>query len=103
MSKFYLVKLHTNWADEMDVDGFRVFTKDEWESYKDVVNQNYTGGEHYVGTNESVEWDSAKDYFSDLSVEEITETVYQVLLGLFGKDYGLWIDLTESLESEEEE
>jgi hypothetical protein len=47
-----LVVFRDNWADEMDLRGFRVFTVESWQAYQDgIPNRGFSIG---FGTNEDI-------------------------------------------------
>ena len=89
MSKI-LVKLSTNWADEMDIDGYQILTHKEWqdkqEEYKKAFNQ--APQEIYFGTNQENYYDELEDYMSEISAQEISEDEADVLIKYLGKSYG---------------
>jgi hypothetical protein len=98
----YLVKLRKNYADEFDVYGFAVLTEEEWVTFQQQVRDDFSYSEHYFGTNEYLEWDSAEQYLKSLEVKEIDEIAYAVLINLFGQEYGKFIVPTGSAYDEEE-
>lgn len=104
MSKV-LVKFRDNWADEMDVYGSRVMTKEDWEKYIHIAtecfqdyynhieneNQNddsdvenywdeYGSIEFCIGSNESIEYMSVAAFKSCFTVVEITDNEAEVLM-----------------------
>jgi hypothetical protein len=81
-----LVKYDSNWADEMDIDGFRVFTDKQWEKYQKDFKKLFKedrGYTYYVGTNEDIEYNSFDEFMSDLKVSEITDEEATVLKKFF--------------------
>lgn len=81
-----LVKYDSNWADEMDIDGFRLFTDEQWEEYQKDFKKLFKedrGYTYYVGTNEDIEYNSFDEFMSDLKVSEITDEEATVLKKLF--------------------
>ena len=94
-----LVKYDSNWADEMDIDGFKVLTDKQWEKYqrdfkKHFKEEWYT---YYVGTNEEIEYGDFEEFRNDFNVSEITDEEAAVLEKLFGNlskySYGFFPDL----------
>lgn len=54
MSKL-LVKFKDNWADEMDIEGFFVTTREDWENRVTLLKDNFPYGLTYgIGTNEDI-------------------------------------------------
>ena len=68
-----------NWADEIDVSGLNITTKEEWELIKKAVkeyfNKKDSEGElvhyeliHDIGTNEGITYDSYESWLYDYEV-----------------------------------
>ena len=92
-SNMKLVKYDSNWADEMDIDGFRLFTDKQWEKYQKDFQKHFKKDKrytYYVGTNEDIEYGDFDGFMSDFKVSEITDEEAAVLSKLFDnlKDYG---------------
>jgi len=72
---YVLVKWSGNWADEMDLEGFKVFPTAVWDKWVEFVRENFTSYTFSVGTNEEIEYDDV-EYFlrrfrpSPLTTEE---------------------------------
>lgn len=101
-----LLKFQDNWADEMDVEGYEVITPEQLKYFNERVEAYFLENdilEHYIGTNECIEYTSAIDLLSKYSVRDITEADYQTLnklgllkfgiIGPFEIDY--WDDFNE--------
>lgn len=92
MNKDYLlVKFCHDWADEFDVYGFSIHTKEEWEAHKKRVKSipNLFPQDMYFGTNEYIKFKTVEDYTENYcKIIEITKDEYDVLFKFFGKDYG---------------
>lgn len=88
-----LVKLDTNWADEMDIEGFALFEPDAWEEAKEEYKKAF---KHepcqtlYVGTNEYIQYESYEDYMNDLTAIEITDEEAQVIEKYFTQEYSFF-------------
>ena len=69
------IKYKGDWADEMNVYGFAIITKDEWDDIIDhvkkffVENSLYT---FYIGTNEEIEYEDFDSWFRDFKVTEMS-------------------------------
>ena len=90
--KYFITHSHFNWADEIDLDGFNVWTEDELnEARKDFSK----GGQFYnkevnvyVGSNEDQDI-SSSDVLRELQYpREITEEEYKAIKNVFGSSYG---------------
>lgn len=91
-----LVKYDSNWADEMDVSGFRIFTEEEYKNWKLGWKEHFEEEEeytYYVGTNEEIPYDDLEELMRDFEVSEITEeeaaTISRALLN-GGRSYGFF-------------
>jgi len=101
--KKLLVKFDSNWADEMDVDGFQVITEVEFEDYKNVVGKAFkqagkSGWSFSIGTNEEIEFESERDFFRCIEVTEISDEEYETFKKYFTKydkeiSYGFFPDV----------
>jgi hypothetical protein len=80
-----LVKFDDNWADEMDVSGFKIFDNlDAWEKCVNEFTKNRFDGEEpeddeenyfevYFGTNEYNEYESMDEFISNFDIAEISD------------------------------
>ena len=83
---FKLVKYSSNWADEMDVDGFRTMTDTELEEWKKNWQEVFKeDGEFtfYIGTNEDIPYEDYDTLLADFTFEDITKEEYDILNKLF--------------------
>lgn len=80
-----LVKYDSNWADEMDIDGFKVLTNEQWEKYQQDFKKHFKEEcySYYVGTNEEIEYSDFDEFISDFKASEITNEEAAVLEKLF--------------------
>jgi hypothetical protein len=85
-----LVKYDGNWADEMDISGFRVFTNEAWNEYLEAWGKEEYPYSFYVGTNEEVEIYDFEELVRDFTVKDITDKEAAVIVKFFGKDYGFF-------------
>lgn len=107
IDSWVLVKFSDNWADEMDIEGCRVYSKDSWEKYRKLAKREFKENGSYVycvGTNEEIEYSSYKDFISCFEVKDITIGQYDVLekLGLDCMGFFPW-NIGESFIYEGEE
>jgi len=91
MDKFYLVKSEPNWADEIDFEGFDIFSEDEYqnelEKFEKLAKEN-ASCEGYVGSNEEDEVE-AEQVLNDLKKAEVIDIDQQAFLfEHFGNHYG---------------
>ena len=77
--KYYITQGGLNWADEIDFEGFDLFTEDQ---LKDAIKAFSKGGEYYdksvnayLGTNEDEEVSSEDVLYELKEAEEITEAL----------------------------
>lgn len=94
--KYFLVKESGNYADEFDIEGFKLFESDSEEDLKKIIlnkiKEDYLDEddeelifpmEFGFGTNEAVEINSESELWDGLNITEISETEYTILLKLF--------------------
>lgn len=86
--KYYLVKEKANWADEFDIQGFKLFKSESIINLENQIIDSVTVDEIfptelYFGTNEWQEYESREDLLRDLEIIEISETQYMGILYLF--------------------
>ena len=93
--KILLVKCSTNWADEMDLDGFALIEAQAWKEHLDLVEANIFKGEVLddydefgpnavgVGTNESVFYESLDVYKNTFTTKELSDAEVETLASLF--------------------
>lgn len=81
--EFVMVSYHDNYADEFDVEGFVVFSTDEWEQWKkNVPAKNITAN---FGTNEYNNYGSKKEFLRCFTVKHITVAEAEVLFKVLGR------------------
>ena len=87
MQKYFLVKESGCWADEFNLEGFKVVEAENSEAAIDKVIKQRTDQSYpielYFGTNESQTYESREELVNDLGVQEITEEEFKVLNKLF--------------------
>ncbi|TFG99045.1 hypothetical protein E4H12_04075 [Candidatus Thorarchaeota archaeon] len=91
IDKPLLVTYNSNWADEMDIDGFYLTTQFRWDRFVERVNSHFKDKDdytYYIGTNEEIVYESVEMLLSDFKVEEITAEEATLVLKLFGKGFG---------------
>ncbi len=100
-----LVTFNTNWADEMDITGFRVFTQAEWDAEWSALSPSAFPMEVYFGTNESNEYDTKEDLLAEYTLTPISFEEAVMLDKLFDGNFGecpLPSDFVEEEEDEED-
>jgi len=89
MSKeqLYYVSYSSNWADEMDIEGGQIMTKSIKDKFFKLVKERIEDGGYsvYVGSNESIEYDTFKKFKADFEITEITDEEAETL-SKFGFD-----------------
>ncbi len=94
--KYYLLIWKSNWADEMDVGGYKVLTENKYKVFDDnskkieKIRRSFSIG---VGTNEDIDYRNPRELLNEITVKEISEDYYKMLqnLGLtsFGNTRGI--------------
>lgn len=91
-----LVKFNDNYADEFDVDGFRLYTKENWIKIEALISAHFKENgewEFYFGTNEGIEYYDLETLVSTLVISEVSEEEVKTLIKLFPRceSYGYGI------------
>ena len=98
MSKILVISTG-NWADEIDVEGFMIVSKECWEWKKLEWNHTEFPQEISIGTNEYAEFENVEEYLNSFKIKEISDEEAELLRKLFDissrfGDFGhvLWIE-----------
>lgn len=93
--KNYIVKFDDNYADEFDMEGFRLFKAESEDAIKDsLVDERVTFPcERYFGTNEAMDYDSKEQYFNAISIVEISEEEFNIISKYFPRGFGTFLTL----------
>lgn len=81
-----LVTWAANWADEMNLDGWFIVSKAEWEKNYTILAKMPGRWSTYVGSNQEMQYDSRKEALDGYNVREISQQEIDTLQKLFGKD-----------------
>ena len=82
---YYLVKYDDSWDDEMDVNGFALFTQEEYDEFIPMVNKVcdlLRAGEileYYVGTNELIMHDYERYFAECFKTHPISALAYELI------------------------
>lgn len=96
MSNKILVSYSSNWADEINIGGKKVLTKNDWDNICQEVKSIFEKTNlltHYVGTNEYIEYSSYEDWFLCYQVKEITDDEATIL-----EKYQCYVDICHFFE-----
>ena len=76
-----LITQNTNWADEISIECCFIMSKELWEKYKLLIEEYAKENclETYIGTNEEISWDNAKDYLKTFTTKKLSESQFEVL------------------------
>lgn len=76
----YLLKLNTNWADEMDIDGAYMLTEEKYNKFLEAVTSFEEDTCFYmcIGTNEEIDCQWC-DIANDFEIMEITDSQAKML------------------------
>lgn len=87
--KYYLIKFHDNWADEMDIDGFAIISEKLWDLVVKITaivkNEPYSLG---FGTNQCIDYRSIADLMTRFEVCEPLDSDIKVIKSLFPGRFG---------------
>ena len=68
-----LLQWNTNWADEMDIYGFKIVEETEYEDWKQHNSQIKSAFNVCVGTNEEIDYNNGQELVDEVSVKPLTE------------------------------
>lgn len=97
-----LVQWNSNWADEMDVEGFQILTDREWETIRHSILQRKNSFEIYVGTNEDIEYSNGEELLEEITVTPLTLEEAATIEKFFG-DYGGHTAFLDNIEDEDDD
>lgn len=89
MSKV-LVKWKTNWADEMDVDGFVIMTDNEAKNLRENLSELKDSFDICVGTNEYIDYNDGKELLREIEFIPVNDQEVSMIAKLFGSSYGCY-------------
>lgn len=72
----------------MDLQGFKIFEKTEWESVKKRMKNYNSYFEVCVGTNEEVMYENGNELLNKIKVKNISEDEYKVIRRVIGTEFG---------------
>ncbi len=82
----FLVKETANWADEFDIEGFKIMEANNKEELEEkIINNKVFPCELYFGTNEWQDYNSKEQLLRDLEICEISDIEIKVFEKFFGK------------------
>jgi hypothetical protein len=88
--KKFLVKEDSCWADEFDLEGFKIIEAETKELVEEILLKGREFPcEIYFGSNECQEYESKEEFLNDISISEISDNDAEVLLRLLGTHFGV--------------
>lgn len=87
-----LIKYDGSWADEIDLQGFLVMTREEWKTHLTLVKRFHgeTEFEIYIGTNENITFTGFEDYKDSFEVKNLTDEEATILRKFFKSKMSYW-------------
>jgi hypothetical protein len=83
--KKYLVKESSDWADEFDIEGFKIIEAESEEKVEEkLIDGRKFPCELYFGTNEAQEYETKEELLNDVEIVEISEEEVKVFEKFFG-------------------
>lgn len=98
MTTHKLVKWNDNWADEMDLNGFKLMSNEEYDTYIGGWKKAFEYKGSYtmcVGTNEDIEYESFEELVRTFDVSALTNGEYKTIEDHFGIEYGFFPDVPD--------
>jgi len=86
--EYVLVKWEDNWADEMDVSGFRIYEKPIWDNMQSKLTAYKDEFTICIGTNEEIDYSNGKDLLKCMTSVLLTESEYKAILRVLGEEFG---------------
>lgn len=82
---YLLITYNFDWADEFSVEGFGVYTVEQWNEVKQSIKQYIENGnyEFSFGTNEYLEFSTFEDWEIGINTEPISDLEAESLIKLF--------------------
>lgn len=100
MSQKVLLEWNSNWADEMDVQGFVIIDEQEWKNQRKALKEKTEEFEICIGTNEYIDYENGKQLLDEISVTKLTDEEAKIITKKIGSEFG-FIDFL-NLEFEED-
>lgn len=83
IKEYHVVRFNSNYADEFDVEGIRIF--DDWKEYQETMKKDVSyPHEFYFGTNEQLEFESYEDLMQSMQATRITQDQALVIANFVG-------------------
>ena len=87
----YLVRFEENWADEMDIYGFAIFTAEEYSNWCHTLSRlrkamNYAVFTYSFGTNEEQEYEDFEEFMNCFTVKALPAEHAKMLCDGFDTD-----------------
>lgn len=87
-TQYYLVKYESDWADEMDIEGFDILTQEDKDYFESLIPTDDKPLIHYVGTNEEIEYWNSEMFLRCYTWTPITKEEAETVKRLFNPSYG---------------
>lgn len=83
-----LIKWSSNWADEMDVEGFIIVNDEDLQMFKENLEKIDCPITISVGSNQWIDFENGEDLRKSVRVITLTEEQTKVVNDLFGNCWG---------------
>lgn len=84
-----LINARANYADEFDVYGFIITTKEQWDKKTKALKKSSWPMERYFGTNEYIDFTDFKDFMRSCTVKPITMEEALNMVKLLGDSFSV--------------
>lgn len=99
----YLGIFNDNWADEMDICGFRLFTPQEKQMFETLCrvmpDDLIENQEFYIGSNEELTYNTFGELFGCWDFNFITNNEAVTIVKNIGSRFGSYIDAKDVIEN----
>lgn len=82
-----LVKWSSNWADQMDIEGFSILKVTAWEEYKKKLRVR-SSFRIYIGTEEYIDYASGEDLLEEIKVKKLSAADEKSIRKMLGSQFG---------------
>jgi hypothetical protein len=88
--KKYLVIENSNYADEFDLQGYKIIEAESEQDLKNkILKDKEFPCEFHFGTNEATKFETEEELFEALTIKELTDIEAITLIDILGKRFGI--------------
>lgn len=97
-----LITYYNDWSEEIDFEGFRIMSEEEWDEYLDEFEAEFEDGPVSIYFRDiEIEYENFEDFEDDFTVEKIEDSEAEIIMKHVGDEFGLFPDYDFGDEEEE--